>query len=440
MRRWAPGLLVLAAAALLVAQEPPPASSPRLDAAMQAFWAAGDAAARSAAAAGVLAAGAGFDEIAARLRAGRTYTARPAGRVALPTHIRGVLHDNALEVPEGYDPSRAWPLRVTLHGAVGRAAPQPDDFPVPPLRSRLASDREFVLHPRGWQGSQWWTAVQVQNLEQLLDRVKRDYNVDESRVYVSGVSDGGTGVYFLGMRAATPWAIGVPLIGHVLVLANPKVGADGQLYPANLANLPLYVFNGARDRLYPETEVRAVMDLLRNARVTFQFRLQQGAGHDVRWWPDERHVVERFLAQHPRQPHPPRVTWETERTDRYNRFRWVVIDELGPRSSDRGLGDVNAIETTNGPVTIFSRTQPSGRVDAVREGNAYDVRTRGVRAFTLLLSPDVVDFARPVRIVVNGRVVHDAAVEKSVATLLEWFARDHDRTMLYGAAVRVLVP
>jgi hypothetical protein len=41
---------------------------------------------------------------------------------------------------------------------------------------------------------------------------------------------------------------------------------------------------------------------------------------------------------------------------------------------------------------------------------------------------------------VNGRPVHDAVVRQDVATLLTWAARDDDRTMLYGAAVPVVVP
>ena len=34
----------------------------------------------------------------------------------------------------------------------------------------------------------------------ILEDVKREYNVDENRVVVSGVSDGGTGAYYIAMR------------------------------------------------------------------------------------------------------------------------------------------------------------------------------------------------------------------------------------------------
>jgi dienelactone hydrolase len=309
------------------------------------------------------------------------------------------------------------------------------------LTNRIPIAGELVLHPRAWSGSEWWTSGQVENIARLVDRIKHDYNVDESRIYVTGISDGGTGVYFLGMRAATMWAACLPLNGHPLVLANPESGADGQLFSSNLVNCPLRVVNGGRDPLYPAASVAPMIAMFRRGGIPIEFQVYEEAGHDVSWWAEERPRYEQFLAGHRRAAHPERVSWATERTDRYNRFRWLVIDRLGMRGSDRPLPDVNRFEAGNGrEVTLFARPRPSGRVDAVRRGNTFDVETRGVTAFTLLLSPDVVDFAAPVRVSVNGRVVHDAVVAKSREALLAWAARDHDRTMLYGAEVKVTVP
>ena len=89
---------------------------------------------------------------------------------------------------------------------------------------------------------------------------------------------------------------------------------------------------------------------------------------------------------------------------------------------------------------LFARSRQSGRVDITRNGNTFEAETRGVSAFTLLLSPDVVDFSIPVRVVVNGKTVQASKVEKSPRTLLTWAARDNDRTMLYGGELRIMVP
>jgi hypothetical protein len=154
-------------------------------------------------------------------------------------------------------------------------------------------------------------------------------------------------------------------------------------------------------------------------------------------------AFEAFVNAHSRVANPETVSWETERTDRYNRFRWLVIERLGRRPSDvTMLQDVNEYSADSGPSAshLFDRRQASGRADVARNGNAFDVRTRGVRDLTLLLSPDVVDFTKPVVVTVNGKRVHDAVVTRSVETLFKWAARDRDRTTLYAAELHISVP
>ena len=155
----------------------------------------------------------------------------------------------------------------------------------------------------------------------------------------------------------------------------------------------------------------------------------------------ERPKYEAFLASHARTPHPERLSWETDRVDRYNRLDWLVINRLGKRPSDTRLEDVNTFEPVPGrSAPLYERSGRSGRVDVVRKGNAFDARTRGVQQFTLLLSPDVTDFSKPVQVTVNGSRVFDGPVPRDPAVLLKWAARDDDRTMLYAAELTVGVP
>ena len=49
------------------------------------------------------------------------------------------------------------------------------------------------------------------------------YNIDENRVVVSGVSDGGTGAYYVAMRDTTPFASFLPLNGYWMVLASRDI-------------------------------------------------------------------------------------------------------------------------------------------------------------------------------------------------------------------------
>jgi hypothetical protein len=119
-------------------------------------------------------------------------------------------------------------------------------------------------------------------------------------------------------------------------------------------------------------------------------------------------------------------------------MHWLIIDRLGPRAPAAApLADVNRFGD-RGQV-LFDNAQSSGRVDLVRTGNTVNATTRGVAEFTLLLSSDAFDLDRPVRVVTNGHVAFEGMVEKSVATLAKWAAHDNDRTMLFGAELRVKV-
>ena len=44
-----------------------------------------------------------------------------------------------------------------------------------------------------------------------------------------------------------------------------------------------------------------------------------------------------------------------------------------------------------------------------------------------------------VTVVADGRTVFEGRVQKNVTTLLTWAARDNDRTMLYGAALPIVL-
>jgi dienelactone hydrolase len=411
----------------------------RADAALDQLLEAPDARTAAGATAAVMSAGLDVPQTLARLKAGRAYDAARAGESVIRlTTTDGTVIETAVDVPAGYTPSRRRPVRVQLHGGVSR--PLSTGGPRPLTPNRIAGEEAIYLQPRGHAGAEWWHLNQYEHMVALLDRVKRTYNVDENRVYLTGISDGATGVYFYAMKLPTPFSAFLPLNGNMRVLATPSTRANGQLYAGNMVNKPFFIVNGGRDPLYPVSSVAPHVEMLQAAGADVTFRPQPDAGHDTAWWPTEREAFAQFVSAHPRQPHPSRLSWESERTDRFNRVHWLVIDQLGRRvTDDTTLEDVNRFGVRGGEQRMFARTWPSGRVDISRDGNTFEARTRGVARFTLLLSPDVVDLAKPVVVRVNGEVVFNGPVRDDLQTLLRWFARDNDRAMLYTAELAIEV-
>lgn len=504
--------------ALLLALLLAPAQS-AVDDAFARFWRAESPAAAEQTIDAIVRSGVTFADALARLRAGRPYD---------PNVPTGVVHDTragrfpyTLDVPPGYTPDRRYQVRVQLHGGISRAEPAPAAGGI----GRMAGVEQIYVLPAGWRGAMWWTDTQVENLRAILDTVKRTYNVDENHVALSGISDGGTGAYYVAMRDLTPYSSVLSLIGFAMVLQNPDVGVVGDVFPSNWRNRPFFVVNSGRDRLYPTGTVEPYVLGFARQGVQTVWRPQPEAGHDTSWWPDVKDEFERFVADHPRDPLPDHLSWETSDLDHARRMQWLVIDELGAGRSDpasmddlntftpeqglelglrvndrtvvRVLSDTNAerlgfqagdvilrmedraienvqellaavaahpigapvrwrvsrdgreveLSGTFAPVEarfparpLFRRTRPSGHVELTRQGNRVEVTSRGVREFTLLLSPDEFDFSQPVTVVTNGRVAFSGRVELSLETLLRWAARDNDRTMLFGAELRVALP
>ena len=372
---------------------------------------------------------ASFDRAYAELSHGPQYGDDvPTGLIERTrTNRDGLLHRYLLLVPESYDPARRYPVDVYLHGGVGRPDPGPGGGWWS-NHERITSDDHIAVMPLSTRESLWWQASQVENLHAILTDLKATYNVDENRVFATDVSDGGTGVYFLSFRDTTPWAGFLPLIGYPGVLLNPNVGADGMMHLANMANKPHFIVNGETDRLYPARIMAPFLEDFERLGVDFVFTAKPG-GHSTSWWPDEAENIAEFSRNNPRDPLPDRVVWATERTDRYNRAHWVVIEAVGHIDGDEDRSGLASM-TSDGA---------SALVDAVREGNTVTVRAYHTPSFRLLISPEEFDMTRPIRIMTNGEVSFEGLVEPDVATLRKWAAIDKDRTMLFAAEIPVVL-
>ncbi|MEO8097457.1 MAG: hypothetical protein ABI811_07120 [Acidobacteriota bacterium] len=428
------------AAALLASAAP----AQTIDAAFQKFWSADSPAAATRAAADIERTKVPFDEVLSRLRSGRTYKAQPTGVVQGKNRTSdNIEHFYSVNVPANYNPAKRYQVRFQLHGGVGgRTDNQPRGNGQ--IGQMAGADDQIYVLPYAWDTAGWWSDDQVLNLAAIVDSLKRTYNVDENRVVVSGVSDGGTGAYFIAMRDTTPYASFLPLNGYIMVLSNSEID-DGNIFPGNLRNKPLFLINGGKDRLYPISIVEPYTRYFMNHGVEMEYHPQPDGEHNTRWWPEMKDPFEKFVTAHPRDPHPDELTWEVAGT-KNNRAHWLVIDQLGtPAGENHTFRDLNIIAPADALYpdtggTLFSRDNKSGRVDVIRKGNTVEASTRGVGALTLLLSPDEFNFDQPVKVVANGREVFNAKVQRDVKTLLKWAARDNDRTMLYGAEVKITLP
>src|SRR5439155_20855436 len=164
-----------------------------------------------------------------------------------------------------------------------------------------------------------------------------------NRVVVSGVSDGGTGAYYVAMHETTPFASFLPLNGYLMVLASRDID-DGFLFPNNLRSKPLFVVNGGRDPLYPTSVVDPYIEHLKSGGIDLVYRPQPDAAHDTSWWPDIRDSAERFVADHPRVPLPDALSWESGPPNIPGRAHWLVVERIVSEPDRRSIPGVNELE------------------------------------------------------------------------------------------------
>ena len=143
------------------------------------------------------------------------------------------LADYSLYVPENYTPGRAWPLIVCLHGASGRG----DQFIWSWLRP--AKSRGYmVLAPKSLDTT--WSILQpgldAGSVAGMLEEVCGEYAVDRSRVYLSGLSDGGTFTYLLGLSRSHLFAGIAPIAADFTGMMDDLLRSSRALtYPSTLS-------------------------------------------------------------------------------------------------------------------------------------------------------------------------------------------------------------
>ena len=365
--------MVLAASLLAVAVSAVPwvhlsAGAPAGDAALAQFVSAGSPADAAKAAAAVAGSGATFDEAYAALRKGRAYKADVPRGIVKASHKLGDLTFNyQLEVPETYDPAKSYQMRVQLHGGVGRPDPTPRTSGI----GQLAGAEQIYLLPTAWNEAEWWTEPQLGNIRALLDIVKRSYNIDENRVVLSGVSDGGTATYYFSMRDTTPFAAFLPLNGAIPVLRNTSMRVDGELFMNNMVNKPFFIVNGGKDPLYPTMLVEPYINQMQKGGVEVKYLPQPNAVHNTVWWPEVKDTYEAFVKEHPRKPLPDTLTWESDLRGNTGRAHWLVIDALAPTQKESApLPDVN--ERIGAPEPDFGVRVSGSRITGVTAGTNAD--------------------------------------------------------------------
>ena len=469
-----------------------------------------------------------FEDALARVRRGRDHDADvPRG----PQFGRHRTFDGArsrirVHHPQDYDASRPYQVRFQLHGGIARARPA--------AVNRVRTDvlpsgvDEILVFPIGWVR----VALVVGDAGRQPRAHPRSAEAHLQRRREPRLSDGRLGWrdrrVFHGVQ-------GRDAVGELPSADWPHGGArhTSRCWPRarciratpstsrSMSSIPDAI--GCIRR----TLTQIYVEHLRRLGGSVVFRVYPELDHSTEWWPNDRPEFESFVHDNPREPLPDRISWQTERVDRFNRAHWLIIDRLGSVEGESRLPDTNLLPSAR-VIDFGLRVNPavdSGRRvhEVVAGSNAFRIGLRagdrlvevngkpvavgrdiaqGLETWTEGDSLKLVVERRGDRTVLEGvfqpeevdvppapifprrqavgagrsraarkcrggvdrrRAEHSrccsrrrsstsasrsrswrtgarcsrASVEPSVATLLQWAARDNDRTMVFGAELKI---
>ena len=192
------------------------------------------------------------------------------GAIGIPDQLVSVTRQFGTNVdgysiflPRNYEAtSTQYPVIVFLQGGGGVGGPvsqvnrggipflldSPNVVPADdPSLEPLLRDTFVVVSPHIRQGEYYDDA---KGIEQLFLHVAKTYRIDPLRVYLTGLSRGGSGTWGLLDRFPSRFAAAAPLAG----------GLDGLRYPDTLTRMPLWVAHNRNDAAIPFAPCNELLD------------------------------------------------------------------------------------------------------------------------------------------------------------------------------------
>lgn len=164
----------------------------------------------------------------------------------------------AVFVPSNYDSSQGAPLIISLHG-LGRSHDWLMGYHG--LLDQAEANGYIVVTPlgyirRGWYGSRELDEMRdaqrsEQDVMNVLQLMRDEFNVDSNRIYLWGHSMGGAGTYHIAAKYPDLFA------GLGVAAPAPEADAPMDIILNNIKHLPIFVLQGDEDTAVPVERTRA---------------------------------------------------------------------------------------------------------------------------------------------------------------------------------------
>ncbi len=193
-------------------------------------------------------------------------------------------------VPADYASRTDWPVILFLHGAGERGSDGMLQTSVglgAAIRADPSRFPAIVVFPQVPKDSAW-AGGPADAAMLALQQTMATYRVDASRVYLTGLSMGGRGTWYLAYRNPGLFAAVAPICGWItdtprlsrLPVVPTDSGAPLEALARQLRNVPIWIFHGEMDRVVPVVGSREPAAALKAAGSAAQYTEYLGTDHN----------------------------------------------------------------------------------------------------------------------------------------------------------------
>lgn len=177
--------------------------------------------------------------------------------------------------PKTYSNNQSYPLIIYLHGGIGTTRSDKGKEAWNMFQFIQDSIDIFIASPSANRETPWWTEAGLNRIILSLKYMTLNYPIDPDRIFLAGVSDGGTACYAVANQTNSLFAGFFAISGLGAVLQNFGI----KLYPQNLMQENIYNINADNDRLYPVENVNQFISSLRSQGVYIENKIYKGEQH-----------------------------------------------------------------------------------------------------------------------------------------------------------------
>lgn len=181
-------------------------------------------------------------------------------------------------IPKDYntDTLKMWPLIIYLHGGSDRGNNLKKLYSQG-IPDQIYRGREFsfiVISPQCPEHIRWSTDNWF---ESFYTEIKAKYRIDTNRVYLTGMSLGGSGTWFLAAKYPDIFAAIAPMSGFTSHMNFIDSRID------KLTNIPIWAFHGKIDNVVPFEETERIIKKLEGKNKDLIFTTEPEVGHWINW-------------------------------------------------------------------------------------------------------------------------------------------------------------